>query len=329
MEVSQSNLRALILVWAFAESGIGGILHALKLPLTGLLVGGIAIVCIALTAYWSGDRRNSVLEALLTVILVKLAVSPHSPWQAYIAVFFQGYLGYLLFRGRKQFAFRSLIFAILCMAESALQKLLMTWLIYGTDFLQALDQAAFSVIKSFGWAVSGSVVIWAFGLYFLTYLLAGAILGKWIPSVPLQVEAFHQILPPMTVVNDNQPVKIRNRHKPVILGFLLFACLLVLLKLLAPQLPATDLIFIFCRSVAISMLLIFLAGPFFMFLIRKWAGHRKESSAFFTDTIEMIPVFTSSVSKAFQWVYAQGKGFGQWKTYILALLVVSLRLQKK
>jgi len=266
----------LILVWAFAESGIGGILHALKLPLTGLLVGGIAVVCISLTAYWSGERRSAVLEALLTVILVKLAVSPHSPWQAYIAVMFQGYLGYLLFRGRKQFAFRSMLFAMLCMAESALQKLLMTWLIFGSDFLQALDQAAFSVIKSFGGSVSGSVVMWGFGMYLLTYLVAGAILGKWIPSIPLQVEAFHQVLPPLTSIHSQTSMKSKNRQKSLILGFLVLAALLVLLKLLVPQLTATALIFIFFRSVMVSLLLIFVAGPFFMYMDQKRTFYKNQ-----------------------------------------------------
>ena len=53
------NTKSLILLWAFAESGIGGILHGLKLPFTGIFVGGIAVICIALLGFY--DEQNNEL----------------------------------------------------------------------------------------------------------------------------------------------------------------------------------------------------------------------------------------------------------------------------
>lgn len=102
LQTKHINTKGLILLWAFAESGIVGILHALKLPFTGIFVGGIAIICIALLSYFT-DKRGPILKALGVVLLVKFTVSPHSLWQAYEAVVFQAYLGFLLFKTNDHF----------------------------------------------------------------------------------------------------------------------------------------------------------------------------------------------------------------------------------
>jgi hypothetical protein len=324
----RTNLRALILLWAFAESGIGGVLHALKLPFTGLLVGGIAIVCIALIAYWASNPRRAILEALFTVLLVKLAVSPHSPWQAYIAVLFQGYAGYFLFRGRNSFAIRTLVFSILCMAESALQKLLMAWLIYGTGFFKALDQAAASVLKSLGLSLDGSVVIFVFGLYFLLYIVGGFLIGRWIPLIPDQVVAFSEEVPVFALSNEETTPVHKKQRKSVLLGFVIFAFLLFALKWLAPQIPATALLYIFLRSVFVSILLLFILGPILIRWIRSWAARKAGNPVAVAAVLDQIPAYTAEAYKAVQWAANSDTGIRKIKNIVLALLVTSLRMQK-
>ena len=43
-------IQRLTALWAFTESGLGGIMHALQIPFTGLLVGGMAVIMISLIA---------------------------------------------------------------------------------------------------------------------------------------------------------------------------------------------------------------------------------------------------------------------------------------
>src|SRR4051812_9858770 len=97
---STKNLHAvsrLTALWALSESGLGGIMHAMKIPLTGFFVGGFAVIIIALIAHFSDKSLRAILQSTLLVILVKAAVSPQSPFMAYIAVAFQGVAGALIF----------------------------------------------------------------------------------------------------------------------------------------------------------------------------------------------------------------------------------------
>lgn len=142
MALSKDNtyiLQRLTALWALNESGLGGFMHALNLSFSGILVGGISIICISLIAYFSTTKFKSITKALTIVLLIKLAVSPHSPLTAYFAVVFQAFTGILIFY---LLAFRNISFLLLGMltfAESALQKLLTLTIIYGMSLWEALD----------------------------------------------------------------------------------------------------------------------------------------------------------------------------------------------
>ena len=73
------RIERLTALWALNESGLGGFLHVFNTPFTGLIVGGISILMISLIAYYAEDKWKAVLRALLIVLIVKMAVSPHSP----------------------------------------------------------------------------------------------------------------------------------------------------------------------------------------------------------------------------------------------------------
>ncbi len=70
-------------MWALSEAALGGILHAFKIPLTGLFVNGSAVIFIALIAYYA-QKSGAILRATLIVLLVKGGVSPHTPINAYL-----------------------------------------------------------------------------------------------------------------------------------------------------------------------------------------------------------------------------------------------------
>jgi hypothetical protein len=90
-------IQRLTALWAFTESGLGGIMHALQFPFTGLLVGGMAVIMICLIADMSERSYKSILKSAIIVLIVKAMVSPYTPFTAYIAVSFQALLGFGLF----------------------------------------------------------------------------------------------------------------------------------------------------------------------------------------------------------------------------------------
>ena len=186
LTLTDTQLR-LTALWALAETALGGFLHAFKIPVTGFLVGGFAVLIIGLIAHHSTNKSSTILKATILVLLIKALVSPHSPPMAYIAVAFQGVMGALCF---SYLPFRSaaIIFAVSAMLESSLQKLILTTLIFGMRFWDALDQAASDLAKSFQFsgAFSASMVI--VSVFALIYFVWGLILGNWLSVLPTQLE---------------------------------------------------------------------------------------------------------------------------------------------
>ena len=93
---NHSAVNRLTALWALNESGLGGVLHAAKFPFTGIFVGGFAVILISLIARYSNYSFKAILKATAMVLMIKAAVSPHSPFPAYLAVSFQGLLGALI-----------------------------------------------------------------------------------------------------------------------------------------------------------------------------------------------------------------------------------------
>ena len=116
---------------------MGGILHALKIPFTGLFVGGSAVIFISLIAYFS-DSRKVIIESTIKVILVKFVVSPYSPINAYLAVMLQCFLGYILFfRGFNKIS--PIILGFFSLLFSAFQKIIILTLVFGMTLWESID----------------------------------------------------------------------------------------------------------------------------------------------------------------------------------------------
>lgn len=320
------NPNGLILLWAFAESGIGGILHALKLPFTGIFVGGIAIICIALLSYFTNNRLT-ILKALGVVLLVKFTVSPHSPWQAYVAVVFQAYLGYFLFKTNYHFKIKCFLLSVICMLESAVQRILIMMLIYGTNFMKAIDKAALALAQSLGLNDLPSLVISVFGLYVVVHIAVGIAIGWWLPTIPERLW-----LPELKVPDSPNlsPHVVRKKGFLAILsGFIILAVILFIIKLLVPEMPASSIFFIFVRSLFVSFGLIFIVGPIIKSFILKYSADKTlQNQALFKEIVNDIPDFTSRAISLINFVNREYSGFQKFKIYILGLLQLSLRYKK-
>jgi hypothetical protein len=311
-------------VWGVTEAGLGGVMHGLKLPFTGLTVGGVATASlIALAAHERGlytpnatpQRSTQLLvEVTATVLLIKALVSPHSPVTAYIAVAFQGVLAAGLFRIVAPFRLAAVLFAALAMAESATQKLLMMVLVYGHAFLDALD-----ALTAFAWGqiasagiqppVSSSSVLIAFlALYVGWGLLLGWTVGKW----PARAQAIQGDL-----LADwaQRGAEVQGANEPRSKRRFRWGTLAVVVAVLAAAGAGwNELTWLVVRTVAITALLFGVVGP-----AVRWGIARRASSARRGLALELIATFTEQ-RKRFTWAFRRARRLHPlWRVPLIGL----------
>lgn len=181
----------LVALWAFAEAGLGGVLHALHLPVTGLLVGGFAVLCMALLAAY--ERPGAILPALGIVLAVKFLASPHSPPPAYLAVTFQGVVAWLLFTFVSNFRLAALLLGVCSLVESATQKLLMLLLYFGKPLYNAMGTFFDDVAEKFNYIPEGDgrqIVLYIVIAYLLFHMLVGLYIGYVAGRLPERLRTY-------------------------------------------------------------------------------------------------------------------------------------------
>lgn len=189
---STATVQRLTVLWALNESGLGGLLHAVRSPFTGLLVGGMAILLVRLLAGVSGGQRRVMLKATAIVLLVKFSVSPHSPVNSYLAVGFQGLLGTLML-GRARIGRASiLIFSLFCYIQMSLQKLVVMTVLYGFSIWEAIDGIAIEASRAVPWGTlepGTHASLWLISAYLGLHLAAGLVIGLLAWNLPARLRA--------------------------------------------------------------------------------------------------------------------------------------------
>lgn len=313
-------------LWALSESGLGGFMHALKIPFTGFFLGGFAVVIIVLIAHYSRQKFRQVVQATILVILVKASVSPHSPPMAYIAVAFQGLSGALIL----QLPFKRLgavIFGMTALFESAVQKFLVMTLIFGRSIWDALDLFFKGILKDFAIQPDFSFSFWLIGGYTFLYTTWGAFLGWWAYQLPavLQRQKEHILLQYSQLpVHSHQAGSPRRnrRNKKLISAFfiLLFTCSVFLLAG-----DGNKAVFALLRTVAAILILFFMVNPLIKWLIIKWASHKqKDKQPQLTALIDQLPVLRSYLSPAMQLARTNHPGLLKYPFFVVNLIVLAL-----
>ena len=164
-------------LWAFVEVTLGGMLHALRVPLTGVVVGGTAVAIISIMGQNAQNPWKEIIKATGLVLLVKAGASPHSPLPAYLAVAFQGVLGALIFQFFKFSRASVVLFSLIAMLESGFQKLILMTILYGKSLWTAIDVFTESVLNSFHLNSQTSGSEWIVGIYMGIYAVWGLYLG--------------------------------------------------------------------------------------------------------------------------------------------------------
>src|SRR5438045_613816 len=58
----------IIALWVLCEAMLGGIIHAFHIPVSGLIVGSAAVICICLIGYYS-PVKGAIIKATLIVAI--------------------------------------------------------------------------------------------------------------------------------------------------------------------------------------------------------------------------------------------------------------------
>ncbi len=289
---------AIIALWALSESALGGVLHAFRIPLTGLIIGSSAIIFITLLAYY-GKKRGTILKATIIVLLVKGLISPHTPLAAYAAVFLQGLLGELFFYKKRFFLLSAIILGICVGFLSAFQKVFILTIVFGHDLWKAIDQFLSFIIQQLFFLQDAVVFQYSFlfiGIYAFLHLITGIVAGIIGAKLPASVKAKakEESFRFSIIENNlqlNQTIKRKRKNwwqRPT--GILLFIVLIgaMLASYLQPEsnaITVSNLLVMLMRSLLILLLWFIFIGPLLLKGLRFIMEKQKNR---YTDEVDKV-----------------------------------------
>ena len=313
-------LDRLTALWALSEAGLGGVLHALRTPFTGLLVGGMAILLISLIAQSSPRPGRAILRALVVVLIIKALVSPHSPPTAYLAVGFQGLLGAALFSGLSP-RLAALLLGPLALLESALQKLLVLTLLFGQPLWSAVDAFVQSVAGSLSlpadspWLGSQGLI----ALYVGGYALAGLLIGYLAGRLPERVRAEQAHLPATLPSPVSDPARHKRRGRRT-----LFLLLTLGFLLLFQPVGGPPLLWLLLRVGLVLALWYLLVAPALLWLLRRYLlRQRSRYEAEVSQALDLLPELRQYTWQAWQ-DSRHHRGPGRLWAFVIRLLAYTL-----
>lgn len=285
-------------LWALNECALGGIMHAFKLPFTGILVGGISVLLITLIALYAKNKWSTLLKALTIVLLVKVGVSPYTPVMAYFAVSFQAFLGMLLY---SLFSINNISIVVLCAVtflESALQKLLTLTIIFGQSLWKSVDVYmgwVSSELSLLPIILNSKTLIYIFlGTYFLSGIAVGFLIIRTIKLIQ-QVNVSNINYDLETIL----PKINSKKKKKKSLYFFLILLAIVIVPIIYFNDDAhgwQNAVYLVLRSVLILIIWYVLIGPFLIrFLNRILSQKRKFYQADIQDIVLIFPSLKSII----------------------------------
>ena len=328
-----SAMIRLTALWALSEAGLGGLLHFLRTPFTGLLVGSVAVVLICMMAYVSEKPYKSIPKALVLVLIVKMTISPHSPIPAYMAVSFQGIMGALLFSVIPSFRVSCVLLGFLGLLESAIQKLLTLTIIFGKSIWESIDLFVDFVLQKMAWLDLGETADGSFWLviyYVSLYSVFGLIIGYCASKLPALI---NQKLPDLEIPSLGlEPdvmvdgVSKRPWWKSNKIRYLLVVLMLIVLAfLLIPEArQVLNPLWIFARVILVLMVWYLLVAPLLVRLFQKYLD--KKASEYRTEVkaaLSLIPIFRKLVYAVWDQVSFLN-GFARLKEFVIRIIAYAL-----
>ena len=299
-------------LWALSEAGLAGVLHAFRVPFTGMVIGSVAVLFISLI-HILGQKKGALLKAAVLVMIVKAAVSPHTPVNAYFAVAFQALTGVVLFRMIKNTALAVFFLALFAMLEAALQKLLILTLVFGQTLWESINIFGHFVMRQL---LLSNITVDSLNfslililVYTGIHLVAGIYTGLRIPKIILRLQRSIKEAADRPVVSadrfiKDKPKKKRKRWQKKITLFLLFAASGTIFigsyffTFFEKSQGAAALIML-VRSILIMIVWYFLVSPLTMRLLHRYLKKKQNSySLEIQNILHIFPLLKAIVRQS-------------------------------
>jgi len=320
MKNNKSIIDKLTALWALNESGLGGFLHVFNTPFTGLIVGGISILLISLIAYYAENKWQAILKALLIVLIIKMAVSPYSPFGAYVAVSFQALFGAFLFSNFSWKGSTLMVLGMITFLESAVQKIFILTIVYGNGLWKAIDIYGAWVQKKMEFVSQTSTTSVLITIYLLVYGVCGILAGLFIKSMISIISNkkesdFH--IEPDDIKSDKSPSKVSFKTKVIWVWLITVAVIVLAFIVFGGDLFGWKKgVYIMLRSFLILMLWYLVVGPALLKLVQKQL--RKKESQYqedITNAMDLFPYFRQII--LFTWKETKHlKGYTRFKHFM-------------
>ncbi len=296
-------VKRLTALWAFSEAALGGVLHAAKVPFTGLFIGGVAIILISLIFHFS-EKKTDLLKSTLLVILVKGLVSPYTPLAAYLAVFIQGMLGYALFNTIKSNQLASVLLGFFAMFFASMQKIIIYTIIYGNTLWESIDLFGTAVLRTFGAAETSDnsfrLSYMLIGVYVFIHLTGGLTAGFIGARVPFWIKdslsANLQLKDLIVEPGDSSINKTKRRRvwwkKKSFYLMISLAITFFLMSILIPGIEddiISSILYMFVRASLIILVWYNILYPFVSKFVKKYLA--KKSSKYKENLDEILILF--------------------------------------
>ena len=322
----------LIALWVLCEGILGGMMHAVNIPFTGIVVSSGAVICICLIAYYV-PVKGAVIKATIIVAIFKMMLSPHTPPTAYFAVFFQGLMGQLLFFNLRFFRLSCILLAVLALVESAVQRIIVVTVLYGNNFWKALNEFIRKVtgetsVNNYSLAVATAYVIMHAFIGLMVGLFAGSIVWQ---SKSWNILHREYLISPIVEYQNEIKANSTMRKKKIKFLFIFIWIALIILFLqsnlhfgkpvIPPQIPLQILL----RSLLIILTWYFLLSPLLSSLIKKWLNRQQiKSQSDINQMVLILPGVRYIFLKSWQ-LSSAVKGWKRIPVFCKIVLVNTLR----
>jgi hypothetical protein len=320
-------------LWAFSEAAFGGVLHALNVPLRGIFISGAAVILISLLAFYS-VKKDDIIKATITVILIKGLVSPHSPVTAYLAVFLQGALGQILFYYKRFFKTSALLLGVSAGLLSAFQKLIVLTVLFGMTLWESIDLFFIYIISQFTDNTSTSInysYILA-GLYIIIHLSGGIFFGLLAGSIPYRIDSANISLKDEISQYKEFIIKKKKRiwyKRPTGIILIFFSTIMMAVSYLSPLIgeeTALNILIMLLRSIVIMFIWFAVLSPLVIKILNKIMS-KKQKNSDVIKIMNLFPYFRKILSYVWQ-LTSTDKGITRIKNFIFYSFILLLSYEE-
>jgi len=301
-------------LWALSESALAGILHAFRIPLTGLFMASVTVVVLTLIHRFN-PQRGVLIKATFLVLILKALVSPQTPFNAYLAVGFQGLAVEFLFMYLKSEKSAALLLGILALLQSAVQKLLVLTIVFGKALWESIDVFGRLILKGLG--INGQEIqlpglsLLLIAAYMALHLAFGIFCGWYAPRLAKNVWQASLSGKPIFMKNapaetdDRKPSKRRSRFRKISLYFILaLAGSLFIFSYIVPVLDKHSgyaAVLMIVRSIIILLVWYYVLAPLLKKHLHRYLKEKENRySAEIQDILRLLPLLRPLIKQSWR-----------------------------